>query len=209
MLLTCRKFGVFVFLLYLAQACGAKYETNHVQDYKLFIETDDDDLLETVQILSEEYNDDFGSDVLSIVGSRDEANSFIRFRSGLRRSENKLGLGQWITVTTEEGPDLLPRRDVLDRTVVYSMEIDFDLENFQSKSDGRFDHQSPNWKHLYHLFCHEVGHGFQMLHSNERLDVMFPSIPEASLKDLQYDEYFERARAFFQRSHTEPLSNGI
>lgn len=191
--------ATLLFLVLFSAACGAQYETKHVMDYRIYVDGDSQ-LVESVNYLMDDFNDEFGDVVLEYVNDREEANSFVRFKSGMRDRENKLGLGQWITVTTEEGADLLPRNQKLDRTVVYSMEIDFDYENFKSKSRQSYDRDSSDWAHLYHLFCHEIGHGLQMDHSSRRLSVMYPSIPEASLPNLDYSSFFDRARTFFAKS---------
>ncbi|NRA65584.1 MAG: hypothetical protein HRU19_13940 [Pseudobacteriovorax sp.] len=179
-------------------ACGS-YETVHIKDYKVFVETDSYELRETIDSLTAQYNDDFGGEALEIVDDREEANSYIRFIDGLKSEENKLGLGQWITVTANEGQDIASGGSGnLERTVVYSMELDFDLENFESKQIKRDDKDSGEWRHLYHLFCHEVGHGLQMDHEASLDSVMYRSIPENSRDFVNYDKYFMNARNFFQ-----------
>lgn len=192
---------VFTALLSL-NACGTQtYVTEHIQDFMVFPETKDGVILETLELLNHQYNDEIGFQAITLVNDESEANSFIRFPFGLRNSENKLGLGQWITVTTEEGREILPSRRVLTRSVMYSMEIDFDYQNFRdksqrflSKNDGRA------WAHLYHLYCHEIGHGLQMIHEPSKDSVMYPSIPEGSRSNVNYDRYFNSARQFFNRS---------
>ena len=37
---------------------------------------------------------------------------------------------------------------------------------------------SDNYQHLYHLFCHEVGHGLQMDHDEDQGSIMYKSIPD-------------------------------
>ena len=186
------------FFYVLTSACGS-YTTVNVKDYKIFVETDDNDLQETIDQLTEQYNDEFGGEALEIVTDYEEANSYIRFISGLRSNQNKLGLGQWITITANEGQDIFPgASENLERTIVYSMELDFDLENFKSKMAMKDDPESGEWRHLYHLFCHEVGHGLQMDHDDHRESVMYRSIPDSSRPNIDYDNYFTKARKFFQ-----------
>ena len=73
----------------------------------------------------------------------------------------------------------------------------FDLENFKRKTRGRFDKGSVEWRHLYHLFCHEVGHGLQMDHDGNPRSVMYSKISQQSRDDLDYEDYFTKAREFF------------
>ncbi|MFW7381202.1 MAG: matrixin family metalloprotease [Oligoflexus sp.] len=191
--------GICLFTL---QACGNQsYITEHVQDFRIFPETNDSLVLESLNILTDEYNDDIGFEAITLVTEKNDANSFIRFPLGLRSNENKLGLGQWITVTTEEGREILPSSRILTRSVLYAMEIDFDYQNFRDKAERvRNENDEKAWSHLYHLFCHEVGHGLQMNHNESKASIMYPSIPENSRPNLGYDQYFSEARRFFERS---------
>ncbi|WP_207912312.1 hypothetical protein [Pseudobacteriovorax antillogorgiicola] len=182
-------------------SCGSSYTTTHIKDFRVYIETNDDEVRETVYELADEYNSDFGAEALTIVDEQEDANSYIRFISGLRARDNKLGLGQWITITSQEGRDLLPSNSSLQKTVMHTMEIDFDLENFRSKMDSRYEKASGQWRHLYHLFCHEVGHGFQMGHDTSKDSVMYRSIPDNSRPQVDYDDYFRRARKFFNEQY--------
>lgn len=197
-----RKKIVGCLCLLALQACGNQsYMTEHIQDFRIFPETNDRVILQSVDTLIDQYNDDMGFNAISMVRTREDANSFMRFPFGLRSSENKLGLGQWITVTTEEGRELLPSRRTLTRSVLYSMEIDFDFENFREKSQRIINGNDDNaWAHLYHLFCHEIGHGLQMNHEEDKGSVMYPSIPENSRPNISYKRYFSEARRFFERS---------
>lgn len=183
----------------LLTSCGT-YTTNHVRDYRIYVDSSDDEVRETVRVLADDYNEQFGGQALTIVNTEEESNSSISFINGLKERENKLGLGQWITVTSEEGQNLLPTSgdSQLEKTVLYSMEIDFDLGNFKSKMDSRDSKNDGAWKHLYHLFCHEVGHGLQMGHEKYKTSVMYKSIPDNSRDGVRYDSYFRNAREFFR-----------
>ncbi len=182
----------------MTNACGS-YQTVHVKDFKIFVETDSSQVREAVVYLADQYNDEFGAEALKLVDERENANSHIRFVSGLRERQNKLGLGQWVTITAQEGRDLIPiGNNDLEKTVVHSMEIDFDLENFTEKMKKIDAPGSGEWRHLYHLFCHEVGHGLQMDHEDSIHSVMYRSIPDNSRPHVDYESYFTKARLFFQ-----------
>lgn len=186
-------------LLVLNVSCG-QYTTKNIRDYNIFVESDDEEIQDTIRVLTEEFNEQFGGEAITIVDTVEESNSSIGFIRGLKARENKLGLGQWITVTSEEGQDLLPssNRQKLEKTVIFSMEIDFDLENFRDKMGSRESKEGGDWNHLYHLFCHEVGHGLQMGHEGNIRSVMYKSIPDQSRIGVDYDRFFEKARDFFR-----------
>ena len=57
---------------------------------------------------------------------------------------------------------------------------------------------SDNYQHLYHLFCHEVGHGLQMDHDDEKQSIMYKSIPDSYAFQPEYDYFFDEARLFFE-----------
>ena len=100
-------------------------------------------LLQSVAMLADRFNQDLGVDALQIVNSAAEANSTISFRlRDLRAKEQKLGLGQWILTTVSEGRELFPSNRPLKKTLIYSMELDFDLDNFKVKSSGRYQGES-------------------------------------------------------------------
>ena len=177
---------------------SSDYVTQHVQDYKIYPETRDAVLLDSVEYLSDYYNDSMGFEAIQLVYEREEANSFIRFPIGLKNSDNKLGLGQWITVTSQEARSLNTSNNVMTKVVRYSMELDFDYQNFREKSINYLVKRDRGaLAHLYHLFCHEVGHGLQMDHTQQVFDVMYPSIPERSRPGIDYQSYFTEARNFF------------
>lgn len=199
------KHSLFVFSILLIAACGNQsYVTEHIVDFRIFPDTQDPIVLDSLELLTEQYNDEIGFTAINLVYDKDEANSFINFPVGLRSSENKLGLGQWITVTTAEGRDILPSKRVLTRSVIYAMEIDFDFQNFRDKSlRSLHNNDEKAWAHLYHLYCHEIGHGLQMNHEDVKSSVMYPSIPEQSRPNVAYDKYFQNARKFFERVNEE------
>ena len=138
-LFLCLKSIAYLFTaLFLQVSCG-EYTTNYVKDYNIFVQSEDDEINDTIRALADQYNNDFGAEAISIVDDEDDSNSRIGFISGLKSRENKLGLGQWITMTSEEGRDLVPSASGsnLQKTVVYSMELAFDLQNFRQKMSSR------------------------------------------------------------------------
>lgn len=190
---------IFLVLILFTGACG-RYHTIHIKDFRIYVDTNSPENREAVILLADQYNAEFGEDVLTIVSDPEEANSHIGFQSGLRATENKLGLGQWVTLTTQNRDNFISFDNEIEQKIVYSLEIDFDLENFTEKAVKMDDPTSDEWRHLYHLFCHEIGHGFQMDHDDEITSVMYSSIPDDSRPNVDYETYFHRARSFFQNA---------
>jgi hypothetical protein len=187
-------------ILSLIISCSVSYENEVEKDYRIFVDTKDEVLLESIKILADRFNRDLGVDALQIVGSNKEANSKISFTQGLRADKQKLGLGQWILTTVSEGRELFPSDKPLKKTLIYSMQLDFDFDNFKVKSSDVIggNVNSDNYQHLYHLFCHEVGHGLQMDHDDEQQSIMYKSIPDSYAFQPEYDYFFDEARLFFE-----------
>jgi hypothetical protein len=180
--------------LFLFTACQ-EYQVVAVKDFRIYVETDKPELKIAIKSLALRYNRDMGSNTLTIVDTPEASNSRIRFTSGLHHSGHKLGLGKWIT-TTRESSKLTITGEKNTQTVAYAMDIEFDLENFAGKVDAVNDTASDEAQHLYHLFCHEIGHGLQMDHSAEYSNVMYPTIPDKPIRYVDYKAYFNRARSF-------------
>ncbi len=181
-------------------SCSVSYENEVEKDYRIYVDSRDEVLLESVKILADRFNQDLGVEALAIVDSENEANSKISFTQGLRAEQQKLGLGQWVLTTVSEGRELFPSNKPLKKTLIYSMQLDFDLDNFKIKSSDVINGNvnSDNYQHLYHLFCHEVGHGLQMDHDDEKQSIMYKSIPDSYAFQPEYDYFFDEARLFFE-----------
>ena len=190
----------FLCFLPILTSCSANYEEDVQKSYKIYVKSQNPKLIESIKVLSNKFNDDLGIDALEVVNSEKDANSKISFIKGLRENHGKLGLGQWILTTVNEGRGVLPANRPLKKTLTYSMDLEFDEENFLNKSsdilEGR--DETDNYQHLYHLFCHEVGHGLQMDHDDESHSVMYKSIPDSYAFAPEYDYFFNEARLFFE-----------
>jgi hypothetical protein len=136
-----------------------------------------------------------GSKTLTIVDREEDSNSHIRFTSGLHDNGDTLGLSKWIT-TTYQKSTMTIKGEKNAQTVAYAMDIEFDKENFEAKAASVSDSSSEEAQHLYHLFCHEIGHGLQMDHSPENSNVMYQYIPDKPTRFVDYKAYFNRARSF-------------
>lgn len=189
-----RRTLALLFALFALSACQ-EYHVVAVKDFKIYAETQDPELKNAIRILAKRYNKEMGSQTLTIVDRPEESNSRIRFTSGLHDNGHKLGLGKWIT-TTQQKSTLTIKGEKNTQTVAYAMDIEFDLENFAAKAAAVSDSSSDDAQHLYHLFCHEIGHGLQMEHSSESSNVMYPTIPDKPTRYVDYKSYFNRARSF-------------
>lgn len=171
------------------------YKTVAVKDFRIYADTDSPAIKHSIEVMVAHYNRDFGSTALTLVDKPENSNSRIRFTPGLHEDGQKLGLGQWITTRSEES-SLTIEGEKNTKTVVYAMDIEFDQENFDAKAPMIDISSSDEAIHLYHLFCHEVGHGLQMVHSKDINSVMYPTIPEKATRSVNYKSYFASARAF-------------
>jgi hypothetical protein len=183
-----------LFALFFFSACQ-EYHVVAVKDFRIYTDTKNPELKKAIRILAQRYNKDMGSRTLTIVDREEDSNSRIRFTSGLHDNGHKLGLGKWIT-TTNQKSTLTLKGEKNTQTVAYAMDIEFDQENFEAKVAFLNDSSSEEAQHLYHLFCHEIGHGLQMDHSPENSNVMFPTIPDKPTRFVDYKAYFNRARSF-------------
>ncbi len=193
-----RTLPLFFSLVFLF-ACQ-EYHVVTVKDFRVYAETQDPDLQNAIKILAKRYNKDMGSQALTIVDQPEDSNSRIRFVRGLHNDGHKLGLGKWIT-TKKQQSTLTLKGEKNTETVAYAMEIEFDQENFETKLAALENSGSDEAQHLYHLFCHEIGHGLQMEHSPEHANVMYPTIPDKPIRYVDYKAYFSRARSFLSKSH--------
>lgn len=183
-----------LFSLFAIPACQ-DYNVVEVKDFRIYADTQNPDLQHAIRTLANRYNKQMGSQALTIVSKPEDSNSRIRFTSGLQDDGHKLGLGKWIT-TSKLKSSFTMKGESNTETVAYAMDIEFDEENFATKSTSVDDSSSDEAQHLYHLFCHEVGHGLQMEHSNDMKSVMYPTIPDKSVRYVDFNDYFKRARSF-------------
>jgi hypothetical protein len=187
---------ISMFLLLSLTACGgAAYREEKVKDYKIYFALPDQSLMYDFERLVSEYNEATGleNNAIELVYNEDDANSVATITRGLERQQEKIGFGQWKTKTFEE-----PSVAQLDgsrpkRIVSYSMELEFDYDYVKQRSNAAGN--STEWKEVFTLFCHEVGHGLQMNHSSIINDVMYPSI-DGNVR-YNYAGHFEKVRQFF------------
>ncbi len=175
------------------------YKVIAVKDFRIYADTKDPILQRSIETLAARYNKEMGYPVLTIVRDPSASNSKISFRDGLRDDGHKLGLGQWITSRKESSKFSL-MGETNTSTVAYAMEIEFDLENFRAKAPYLNQATSDQALHLYHLFCHEIGHGLQLDHSDSIQSVMYPTIPDRPTRYIDYKSYFNEVRAFMSRN---------
>lgn len=182
----------FVLLAIGLAGCGEYHET-HVKVYNLYFHTSSAKIQQEARRLIATYNRDVGMPVLAYASNIEDANSNVVFRYGLNATENKLGFGRWETTTYQEPDYRRVEGRTLERVVVHSMELEFDQTIFEEYA-GR-PTWDADWKMLYLLFCHEVGHGLQMGHQEQdNNDVMYPRVGRND--SVRFDRYFDQVRLF-------------
>jgi hypothetical protein len=184
--------------LFFITACQ-DYKVIAVKDFRIYADTKDPILQRSIETLAARYNQEMGSKVLTIVRDPSASNSKISFKNDLPGDGHTLGLGQWIT-TSQESSQLSIMGETNTSTVAYAMEIEFDLENFRTKAPYLDQATSDQALHLYHLFCHEIGHGLQLDHSDSIQSVMYKKIPDRPTRYIDYKSYFKEVRAFMSRN---------
>ena len=186
---------LFPLLIMLVNACG-KYRITELKNYQFEVHTDDNELRDSTYRMMKVFNERLGSEVLKFAGPEQlsyDNFSQIKFTPGLRASEGKLGYGQWETMV-ESDPELksIEGRKI-DRVIAYKMNLEFDVEFFKERME--YPDDSAEFRELFLLFCHEVGHGLTQEHTDNRWDVMYPYIDGA--EKTNFDEYFESVASFF------------
>ena len=192
------KRGLFFFVVAMSLFACRESRVNQIKSFYLFVETDQQNIKNSVEILIQAYNEKLGFEALTVSERMQDSNSVIHFRKGLIKDGKKLGLGKWLMTKSINTSGLLDKTDTT--TIDFGMDIIFDLENFNKKIEAIDDMNSEEYKHLFHLFCHEIGHGMQMDHSADISSVMYPSIPDVQKKAPNFDQYFTYIRAFLGRS---------
>ncbi|RYZ84032.1 MAG: hypothetical protein EOP04_18805 [Proteobacteria bacterium] len=181
-------------------------KTREVKDFRLYVNSEDAELKAAIKELAAQYNKDVGANALTVVDNKSDANSNISFVENLADDNGaKLGLGQWIT-TAQAKNKYQASGATKEVTVYHSMALEFDTANFEGKLGGMKDKTSDEYKHLYHLFCHEVGHGMQLDHSEEKSNVMFRSIPDHYSRTIDFNGYFAYVRSYLNIA--APVASG-
>ncbi|WP_141734521.1 matrixin family metalloprotease [Oligoflexus tunisiensis] len=183
----------FILVSFFALACRESH-VEEVKNFRIFVETDTPALKYSVQILVADYNRHVGFTALSVVDKKEDSTSTIHFQKDLADDGRKLGLGQWTALQKQTVAGQFNQTETM--TIEYGMELIFDLDNFLEKAAYIQDPESEGYQHLFHLFCHEVGHGMQMDHTHTEGSVMFPSISIHGSDAVDFDDYFRSVRAF-------------
>lgn len=186
-----------LFSLFLISCGSPSYETQAVLDYRVFLTGGNDQMREAIYELNDVYTEELGFEAISFVNSEDDANSIISFPSSWTQGKNVLGFGKWEAWVVEEGKDFVSLGRPLDRTVSFSMKLEFEVGNFKRQLERHKNGEAGAWAHLYHLYAHELGHGFQLEHEDIKRSVMFEVITENSRPDVDYPSYFEHVKRFF------------
>jgi hypothetical protein len=183
-------------------SCGVRTTTEFHKQYNIHVETNDTDMLDTIINLAAEFNRESGHDAIHIVEDSDVANSSIRFVDNLLQEKNYLGYGVGLTREVEGTSSLKGLTTIENKRVfLYAMHLQFDKANFKehAKLALNANGDAQSWDHLYHLFCHEVGHGMLLKHDDSaKSNVMYPVIHKMQRDQIDYQSYFQSIDTFFE-----------
>jgi hypothetical protein len=185
----------FILLSFFALACRESH-VEEVKNFRIFVETDKPALKYSVQILVADYNRHVGYEALSVVDKKEDSTSQVLFQKDLVNDGRKLGLGQWTALQKQTVAGRFNQKETM--TIEYGMTLIFDLDNFIAKAAYIQDPESDGYKHLFHLFCHEVGHGMRMDHTHSEGSVMYPSISMHGSDAVDFEDYFRGVRRFLE-----------
>lgn len=191
------SYRIFLYLFLvptlLQVSCG-RIEENHLLDFRLYFDTKDSELKNYSEDFIRDYNEQVGFTAITWVDTPEEANSTATFSKGLFKRTTKIGLGQWVADTKSDFKLNADINHKITRTVNHSMSLEFDVDYVKDNifSDSNSDRQA-----VYTLFCHEIGHGLQMSHTNDSGEVMYVSVEKGVAVD--YDKYFQNVRDFFEK----------
>lgn len=176
-------------------SCG-KHEEIHEKSYLLYFDTQSPKVLEESKRLVKRFNLRAGFTALRVVDRPQDANSTVVFRSGILEKDNHLGYGQWMTETKTDSPFRRFQGKSVQKKVFYSMALEFDKDFFERLAGGKAS--DPEYQRLDILFLHEVGHGMQLEHSDDRTDVMYEAIHDSKrVSTYNIDRYFKKIRNFY------------
>ncbi len=172
-------------------ACSGDYQEEEIKEYVLSTKSKDSAEQEAFASLVQSYNEHAGFEALLYTYNESESNSTILLTPGLNARDGKVGYGQWIRESQVDSSAVRLVGDTPKRELRYSMRLEFDRDYIMNRvADGTNESRSE----LMKLFAHEVGHGLQMNHHQDPLNVMYYDI--SGHKD--FTGYFERVRQYFQ-----------
>ncbi len=153
-------------------ACGGGGEESYVKDYRFYVNTNDLRVKAKITEMLNRMNTLTGATVLTVVSSREEANSFINLRPfDPALNEDKVGYGLPNYETEVHGDTFSEITGNVDTTLHFNMKIDLDINFVKSHilSDNIDD-----LKTVELLVNHEFGHGIFMKHDmTDQTQVMY------------------------------------
>lgn len=184
---------VLPLLALLATACGSGgYKTTKIKDYRLALVQGPSELKRDFRQLVDDFNQQAGLVVLTYVDDPAQANSAIIITEGLHQRDGKVGWGQWMSERRSENPLSKMPGESVQRTIEYSMRLEFDAEYFRARhteTDSKAHYEKQK------LFFHETGHGLEMDHNpGDQTDLMYPDIAG----DKDFPRFFERVRNYMR-----------
>jgi hypothetical protein len=179
------------------QSCSSSETTDdkiaEIKEYILFVEGGDIAVTQEFRRLIADFNARACIQALTITDDAAEANSTIKLANIEGTEKDKIGYGQW-RVRTVYGEGLSDNYNMETyATKYYSMELEFDEKYFRT----RMASEKPEYREdLQVLTFHEIGHGFQEPHAEDKTDLMYYTVD--GKKNLSYNApFFNRVRGFF------------
>jgi hypothetical protein len=194
MLLSLSRLLLLFISVQLTTACGAGTSTVEIHEYSMAVLGNDQEVKWEFQKLIAEFNAFAGLEVIEYVDNANQANSVVFLTKNLKvdsPENNKIGYGQWLAEIQEEQWYSKPGQE-RQRVVRYAMKIELDDDYIRSRMTTE---TTISKKEKQVLFFHEIGHGLEMDHHEDRVDIMYKDV--AANRD--FDSYFERVRQYMTK----------
>ncbi len=182
-----KLFLVIAFLGIGLNGCSAQEEEKVIKNYQLYLDSADPSAQIKLQSLIGRFNDAVGFTALDYTTTKSNEVSKVHLVRSLSRDENAAGMGgareQYRAPEVSNGN--------FQQVRLKTMELWFDYDAYMKEYSN---------DHLYMVFCHEVGHGIELLHSSDKLSVMFS---DGEYGNYDYDNtnwntYYDRVQAYFR-----------
>lgn len=189
--------------LFSASASACKPVRVDVQKYIFSLDIEDVDLRKFLTVMVEDYNDAVGFRALSATKIKKLVTSDIQFYPRVSTftqdaSGEALGMGQHVYLKKPYNPIQNPRWEPSELVVEHSMSVLFEIDFIKSRIAKIGDKTSIEYRNLFQLFCHEIGHGLGFEHEQDKNSIMYYMLDVSGARG-DFDHYFSRVIANFQR----------
>ncbi len=182
---------IFIILLFQINSCKSRVKETEVRQYKLGMQDNNSKYVKAFEKLVKQFNQSLDNNILTFTNNPGEINSTITITKGLNDKTGKIGYGQWIEETKDEGISGIFNDGKIEREKVYTMALEFDEQYIETRV---IKNDTQSWYDLEKAFTHEAGHGLGYGHVNTQSHIMYPEISGA--KDL--NGFFSEIRRDFK-----------